>query len=140
MELRVKRGCGDVRAAQCGIWSADICTADIRSHPEFAAVAIHLLKGPFVASGSLMAHGPLTCTAFLFIYFALLRVGFPPRFSSIAGGREEEEGGGGGITVPKAILLLRVSRGVSAPRRTVALLNAGEKKEKKSSASALITG
>lgn len=32
--------------------SADICTANIKSSPEFAAVAIHLLKEPFVARGS----------------------------------------------------------------------------------------
>lgn len=55
MELGVERR--DVRAAQCGIalrlWdsNADICTVNIRNYPEFAAVAIHLLKGLFVAWG-----------------------------------------------------------------------------------------
>lgn len=69
MELGVEWSRRDVGAAQCGIalrlWdsSADICTVNIKNHPEFAAVAIQLLKGLFVALGSLMAHGPLTCTA-----------------------------------------------------------------------------
>lgn len=92
MELRVKWSCRDVRAAQCGIAlrlrdsSADICTANIRNNPEFAAVAIHLLKGLFVASGSLMAHGPLTCTGILFIYlFWSPACRIPAAFSSIMG-------------------------------------------------------
>ena len=46
--------------------SADICTMNIKSGPEFAAVAIHLLKEPFVAEGALMAHRLLTCTAIQF--------------------------------------------------------------------------
>lgn len=49
-----------MREVQCGARqiclrlqdsSADICTANIKSSPEFAAVAIHLLKEPFVARG-----------------------------------------------------------------------------------------
>ena len=43
--------------------SADICTVHIKNSPEFAAVAIHLLKEPSVAQGPLIAHRLLTCMA-----------------------------------------------------------------------------
>lgn len=64
-----------MREAQCRarqiclrLWdsSADICTVHIKNSPEFAAVAIHLLKEPFVAQGALMAHRLLTCMAISF--------------------------------------------------------------------------
>lgn len=64
-----------MREAQCRgrqiclrLWdsSADICTVHIKNSPEFAAVAIHLLKEPFVAQGALMAHRLLTCMAVSF--------------------------------------------------------------------------
>lgn len=42
----------------------------------------------------------------LFIYFGLRRVGFPPRFPLSRRSREE-------FAISKAILLLRISRGVS---------------------------
>lgn len=86
MELGVEWSDRDVRGAQCGIalwlwdWSADICTVNIRNYPKIAAVAIHLLKGLFVALGSLMPHGPLTATAVLiflvcfFLVFLCVRV------------------------------------------------------------------
>lgn len=59
MEGRIAEAAA-MREVQCGARqiglrlqgsSADICSANIRSSPEFAAVAIHLLKEPFVARG-----------------------------------------------------------------------------------------
>lgn len=104
-----------MRAAQCGIAlrlrysSADICTANIRNNPEFAAVAIHLLKGLFVASGSWDGSWAFNMHRhFIYLFILASCVSDSRRVSLDRGtlGRNSQ--------FQRSFLSLRISRGVSA--------------------------